>query len=208
MNPLLIATTNPGKLEEFFCLLQGLGATLFTPTDLNLKISVEEVGADYAENAGLKAAAFCRASRMITLADDSGLEVEALGGAPGLFSARYSPDPDATDADRRAYLLRNLHNHPRPWKASFRAVVALALPSAIAGRPDSIELFKGLCPGVIIPEERGTNGFGYDPVFLLPEMNRTMAELSMDEKNNLSHRARAVIAAKPRLKTLLENDQP
>jgi XTP/dITP diphosphohydrolase len=144
---------------------------------------------------------------MITLADDSGLEVEALGGAPGLFSARYALEPNASDADRRAILIKNLQGRPRPWKAAFRAAVAIAVPDANPHRPIRIELFEGLCLGEIIPQERGANGFGYDPVFLLPELNRTMAELTMDEKNHLSHRARAVIAAESRLKSLLEDDQ-
>jgi XTP/dITP diphosphohydrolase len=207
MKSLLIATTNPGKLEEFFNLLRSLEVKIFTPTDLGLELQVDETGETYAENAALKAKAYGRASRMITLADDSGLEVEALGGAPGLFSARYALEPNASDADRRAILIKNLQGRPRPWKAAFRAAVAIAVPDANPHRPIRIELFEGLCRGEIIPQERGANGFGYDPVFLLPELNRTMAELTMDEKNHLSHRARAVIAAEPRLKSLLEDDQ-
>jgi XTP/dITP diphosphohydrolase len=207
MKSVLIATTNPGKLEEFFNLLRSLEVKIFTPTDLGLELQVDETGETYAENAALKARAYGRASRMITLADDSGLEVEALGGAPGLFSARYALEPNASDADRRAILIKNLQGRPRPWKAAFRAAVAIAVPDANPHRPIRIELFEGLCLGEIIPQERGANGFGYDPVFLLPELNRTMAELTMDEKNHLSHRARAVIAAESRLKSLLEDDQ-
>ncbi|MEW6240318.1 MAG: non-canonical purine NTP pyrophosphatase, partial [Chloroflexota bacterium] len=137
------------------------------------------------------------ASGLVSLADDSGLEVDALNGAPGLHSARYSLMQRASDTDRRAYLLHNLRGKPRPWTARFRATVAIATPRG------DVELAEGICPGEIVPEERGTGGFGYDPIFLLQEMGLTMAELSMDEKNRLSHRARAVQAARPILIRLL-----
>ncbi len=204
MKSLLIATTNPGKLEEFLILLRNHEGRIFTPADLGLELQVDETGETYAENAALKASAYSRASRMVTLADDSGLEVKALDGAPGLYSARYSPEPGANDADRRAILIKNLQSWPRPWTAAFRAAVAIAIPGDSPDQPLRIELFEGLCRGEIIPEERGSNGFGYDPVFLIPELNRTMAELTSEEKNHLSHRARAVIAAEARLKSLLE----
>jgi XTP/dITP diphosphohydrolase len=190
MPALLIATTNPGKLREFQELLPGFPLVL--PKDLGLNLEVAETGATYRENAALKARAFCLASGLPTLADDSGLEVEALGGAPGLHSARYSPLPGAGDADRRALLLANLRGKPRPWTACFHAVVTVAVPKA--GEP-ILHFFEGACPGQIIPQERGTSGFGYDPVFLLPELGLTMAELPRAQKNTLSHRARAVQAA-------------
>jgi XTP/dITP diphosphohydrolase len=133
----------------------------------------------------------------MTLADDSGLEVEALSGAPGLFSARYAPQPWATDADRRAYLLRQLQGLPRPWRARFRCTVVLATVS------DEVYFAEGSCLGEIIPQERGRSGFGYDPIFLIPELGRTMAELTMEEKNRVSHRAGAVKAVKPILLSLL-----
>ena len=103
---------------------------------------------------------------MISLADDSGLEVDALDGAPGLYSARYSPKPNATDADRRAYLLQNLQDKPRPWTARFHATIAIATPNGDVHRTE------GICEGEIILEERGTGGFGYDPIFLLSESGR------------------------------------
>jgi non-canonical purine NTP pyrophosphatase (RdgB/HAM1 family) len=124
--------------------------------------------------------------------------VDALDGAPGLYSARYSPLPGATDADRRAYMLKNLAGKPRPWTAHFHATIAIGLP-------DGQVLFAdGNCYGEIIPDERGNNGFGYDPIFFIPEMEHTMAELSMDEKNRLSHRALAVKKALPILQKMLK----
>lgn len=196
MKKLLIATNNQGKVLELQELLTGTGIEFITPAGINLQLEVEEDGSTYQENAGKKARAFAQASGLISLADDSGLEVEALGGAPGLYSARYSPKPDAKDADRRAFLLENLKDRPRPWKAHFHATIAVAVPDG------SMEFAEGNCYGEIIPEERGTGGFGYDPIFLLTDLGRTMSELSMDEKNRLSHRALAVIAAMPTLKQL------
>lgn len=198
MRPLLLATGNPGKLREMRALLADLGKIrLLTPKEIGLKLEITEDGSTYSENAALKAGAYAEASGLATLADDSGLEVNVLGDAPGLHSARYLPQAGATDADRRAYLLSQLQVYPRPWEARFRCCVAVALPGA------KIRTFEGICPGEIIPEERGTNGFGYDPIFLLPGTGRTMAELNMVEKNRLSHRARAVQAAVPYLQTLL-----
>ncbi len=196
MKKLLIATNNQGKVLELQELLTGTGIEFITPAGINLQLEVEEDGSTYQENAGKKARAFAQASGLISLADDSGLEVEALGGAPGLYSARYSPKPGAKDADRRAFLLENLKDRPRPWKAHFHATIAVAVPDG------SMEFAEGNCYGEIIPEERGTGGFGYDPIFLLTDLGRTMSELSMDEKNRLSHRALAVIAAMPTLKQL------
>ena len=195
---LLIATNNPGKVAELRELLRDLPIELVTPGEIGLKLEIEEDGWTYRENAAKKALTFARLSRLISLADDSGLEVEALGGAPGLYSARYSPKPGAGDADRRAFLLENLHaaKAPRPWKAQFHATLAVATPEG------DVQVAEGICPGIIIPEERGTGGFGYDPVFLLPEVGLTMAELSMEEKNRLSHRARAVLAARPMLREM------
>lgn len=191
MNKLLIATHNRGKVEEIHALLTDMPIQLITPADINLDLNIIEDGSTYAENAKKKAIAFAHASGLLSLADDSGLEVEALDGAPGLYSARYSPKAGATDADRRAHLLKNLSDKPHPWTARFRATIAIAIPN------QKVESAEGECKGEIIPEERGTGGFGYDPIFLIPELGRTMAELSMDEKNRLSHRARAIMNAKP-----------
>jgi XTP/dITP diphosphohydrolase len=196
MNKLLIATNNQGKVLELQELLTGSGIEFVTPAQINLQLEVEEDGSTYQENAGKKAIAFAQASGLISLADDSGLEVEALDGAPGLYSARYSPKPGAKDKDRRDFLLENLKDKPRPWKAHFHATIAIAKPNG------EVEFAEGNCYGEIIPEERGTGGFGYDPIFLMTDLGKTMAELEMEEKNRLSHRARAVIAAMPILKRI------
>ena len=198
MLKILIATANRGKLQEIQALLAGLPLTLLLPPDLGLVLEVAETGETYAANAALKATAFASLSGLLTLSDDSGLEVDALGGLPGIHSARFSPLPGATDADRRHYLLQQLAEKPRPWTAHFHCTVALALPSG------EVYYAGGDCPGEIIPEERGDNGFGYDPIFMLTELGRTMAELTMNEKNTLSHRALAVKAARPMLQQLME----
>ena len=210
---LLIATNNKGKLKEIRAILHNLEVELLSPANLGLELDVEEDGQTYAENAAKKALAFSQASGLLSLADDSGLEVDALGGAPGLYSARYGPPPsppvflenggrvrgEPTDKDRRAYLLKNLNGIPRPWRARFRATVAVASP----GR--SVQLAEGICPGEIIPDERGTGGFGYDPIFLVGGTNQTMAELDMEEKNRLSHRGQALLNMLPILSKMFGN---
>ncbi len=193
MHKVLLASRNEGKLREIQALLSDLDFELVLPTQMGLDLHVKEDGSTYAENAALKAQAFAQASGLLTLADDTGLEVAALGGKPGLYSARFAPQPGATDADRRAYLLEKLELHPRPWPAQFRCVVALSAPNG------DVHFAEGICPGEIISEERGRHGFGYDSIFLITSIERTMAELTRDEKNHLSHRARAVHAARPRL---------
>jgi len=197
-SPLLIATNNQGKIEELQALLKGTGIELITPAQIDLDLDVIEDGHTYAENATKKAIAFAQASGLIALADDSGLEVEALNGEPGLYSARYGSQDGQklSDKDRRAYLIKHLKDKPRPWTARFCATIAIARPTG------ETYLTEGICEGEIIPEERGTGGFGYDPIFLLSELGKTMAELSMDEKNRLSHRARAVIKAKSILEVM------
>jgi XTP/dITP diphosphohydrolase len=198
MNKLLIATNNKGKVKELLDLLKDTGFELVMPVDINLNLDVEEDGVTYAENAAKKAVAFARASGLISLADDSGLEVDALDGAPGLYSARYHPKPGANDADRRAYMIENLRDKPHPWTAHFHATIAIAVPEK------DVHIVEGNCYGEIIAEERGSDGFGYDPIFLLPELNKTMAELKMAEKNRLSHRAKAVMNAIPFLKEIYQ----
>jgi len=199
MWPLLIATRNQGKLYEIQSLLDGLEISLVTLETLGIALDVMETGSSYEENAALKAAAYSHIANLVTMADDSGLEVDALGGQPGIRSARFSPLPHATDADRRLYLLDLLRGHPRPWTAHFHCTVAVVTPT------DKIYYAQGNCPGEIIPTERGTNGFGYDPIFLIPSIGLTMAELSLTEKNQLSHRARSVKAALPLLHSLLQD---
>jgi XTP/dITP diphosphohydrolase len=215
MHKLLIATNNRGKLIEFQELLRDTNITLITPAQIGLDLDVVEDGHTYAENATKKAVAFAQASKLISLADDSGLEVDALDGAPGLYSARYgSPDGGKlSDGERRKYLLSKLQDKPRRWTAHFHATITIVVPAShvtlsetkgLLSREEKIHLFEGICPGEIIPEERGTAGFGYDPIFLLTELGKTMAELSLDEKNRLSHRARAVMKAKAVLAQLFD----
>lgn len=194
---ILLATNNPGKADEMRGLLADLpDLKLVTPAELGLNLSVEESGKDFAENAALKAHAFAKASGLPALADDSGLEVDALDGAPGLYSNRYFPGAD-TDAKRRAALLERLAGLPRPWTARFRSTVCLAMAHG------SQHLAQGECRGEIVPQERGEGGFGYDRIFLIEGMGRTMAELSMAEKNQLSHRAQAIEKVKEKLQELL-----
>ena len=201
MTRLLIASNNKGKRIEIQSLLEEYNIDLVIPRDIGLELTVLEDGTTYAENAAKKARAFAQASGLLTLADDSGLEVDALNGAPGIFSARFSTKPNASDADRRSFLLDQLKGLPRPWLGRFRCVIAISTSS---GTIDSAE---GICIGEVIPDERGSNGFGYDPIFLLPELGCTMAELKMSVKNQYSHRARAVHAATPRLLQLLADSK-
>ena len=192
---LLIATNNQGKVKELQDLLKDTGIELVMPGQIGLDLDVVEDGQTYAENARKKAVAFAQASGLISLADDSGLEVDALDGAPGLYSARYgsTDGKKLSDRERRLVLIRNLQDKPPPWTARFHATIAIAVPNG------ETRLAEGFCEGEIISEERGTGGFGYDPIFLLSELGKTMAELSMEEKNRLSHRARAVMNARPML---------
>jgi XTP/dITP diphosphohydrolase len=199
MTTLLIATRNPGKMREFRLLLAPLAIGLCFPPDLGLQVEVAEDGATYADNACQKARAYAQLSGLLTLADDSGLEVDALDGAPGVHSARYRP---GSDADRIAALLAHLCDVP--WErrtARFRCVVAIA---TLCGELYTAE---GVCEGRIAFEPMGQGGFGYDPIFYLPEHGCTMAQLSEAEKNRISHRARAVAAAIPMLRRLLVSDQ-
>jgi XTP/dITP diphosphohydrolase len=198
MRKLLIATQNKGKLQEIRALLNDLPVELVTPDQIGMTINVKEDGGTYQENAAKKALAFAEATGFFTLADDSGLEVDALNGSPGLYSARFSKKPGASDADRRSFLLGKLNSHPQPWIAQFRCVVALSTPES------GLYFSEGICPGNIIPEERGKSGFGYDPIFQVEGLEYTMAELNMEEKNKLSHRARAILAIKPQLIEILD----
>jgi len=197
---ILLATTNNGKLRELRSLMEGLPFDCVSPVEFGLPLDVPETGTTYAENATLKALAYQSASGLIVVADDTGLEVDALDGAPGLHSARFSTLPAATDADRRAKLLHLLMEKSRPWLACFQCVVAVAVP----GR--GVELFHGSVEGEIIPSERGEHGFGYDRLFYIPAAGKTLAELDMSEKNAFSHRAVAVKNAIPYIiKTISEH---
>ena len=193
---LLIATNNPGKEREFRALLAELPARLRFPAELGLQVEVVEDGPTYADNARLKAQAYAQAlgGEMAVLADDSGLEVDALDGAPGVRSARYAL---GSDADRLTALLRHLEGVPAERRtARFRCVIAIVAPG---GR---VHMAEGICEGVIATVPAGSGGFGYDPVFYIPELGCTMAELPAEVKNRISHRARAVQAALPLLRRL------
>ena len=173
------------------------GLSLVTPSDLGISCDVEETGDTYEENSAIKARAFASASGLLTLADDSGLEVDALGGAPGVRSARYSAT--GSDGDNVDLLLNNLSGVPDNARtARFVSVVAVAGPSG------EVEFCRGECEGAIARERRGEGGFGYDPVFLPSGRDVTMAQLTMDDKNRISHRARAVRKAILVIKRRLE----
>jgi XTP/dITP diphosphohydrolase len=188
MHELLIATRNPGKLREFAAIFDGLGLRLRTLDELGIPDEIEETGSTFAENAVLKAEGYAALSGLPALADDSGLEVAALGGAPGVYSARYG---GVKGEAQLRYLLEQLKDVP--WHARlarFVCVIALARP----GGPT--ELAEGTLPGVIELEPRGTGGFGYDPLFYLLDENCTLAELPAEHKNQISHRAAAARAAR------------
>jgi XTP/dITP diphosphohydrolase len=197
MPRLLLATNNPGKVKEFRELLDGCGWELVTPADIGLSLDVEESGGTFAENAALKAEAYAKASGLVALADDSGLEVDALDGRPGIHSARYAGE-DRTDQKRVTKLLEELERVPDSRrKARFRAVIAIKAPKG------DIRLVEGTVEGGIGHEPRGDNGFGYDPVFVLPDRGLTTAELPSDEKNAISHRGTAARKAKLILESML-----
>ncbi len=187
---LLIATHNRGKLIEYQQLFTGLSLDLVTLDEVGIRNDIEETGRSFAENARLKAAAYAKQSKLLTLADDSGLEVDALNGEPGVFSKRFAGEK-ATDAERNQFLLAKLRGVPRKQRtARFRCAIALAEPDG------EVWETSGTCEGEILLEPRGTHGFGYDPLFLFPALGKTMAELPTEEKNRISHRARAGEKAK------------
>ena len=196
MPKLLLGTNNQAKVGEYRSLLGSVPGELVTLAEQGITTSVDEVGGSLEENARLKATLLSAESRLLTLADDSGLEVDALGGEPGPLSARYAGE-GASDEERISYLLAKLKGVP--WEgrsACFRCVIAVATPDG------EVELCTGECPGLIAFEPRGTHGFGYDPVFYLPELGKTMAELSLPEKNKVSHRGQAARKVYPVLNRL------
>ena len=191
MPRLLLATNNAGKVAEFRRLLDGCGWEIVAPADVGLKLAVEETGQTYAENARIKAAAYAEAGGLVTLADDSGLEVDALGGRPGLLSARYA-GANRTDRERLEKLLEELAEVPdKDRTARFRCVIA------IVGEKEQVELVEGTVEGYIARAPRGDSGFGYDPVFVLADRGLTAAELPDIEKDALSHRGVATRKALP-----------
>ncbi|MFN2283785.1 MAG: RdgB/HAM1 family non-canonical purine NTP pyrophosphatase [Anaerolineae bacterium] len=190
---LLLATHNQGKRREWRALLDGLDVELLLPDDLGLTGDIEETGDTYVENALIKARTLAKVSGLPTLADDSGLEVDALEGAPGVRSARYHL---GTDEVRYRALLKALDGVPKEKRgARFRCIAALVIPGA--GDTAREFITEGVCEGVIGFGPAGEEGFGYDPVFYLPDRGCTMAELPAEEKNRISHRARAAQKMRP-----------
>jgi len=191
MPRLLLATTNKGKAAEYRDLLKGLDLELITLNQAGISREAEEDHNTFEGNARSKAEFYAALSGLLTLADDSGLEVDALGGEPGVRSSRYAGD-NATDPERVNFLLNKLRDIPQDRRqARFRCVIAIAQPGRMT------QTAEGTCEGFIALEPKGDNGFGYDPVFYLPDYNKTIAELPPEIKNRISHRGRA--AAKARL---------
>ena len=199
---LLIGTRNQGKAREIVQLLGDLPYEALTLEDIGIDLDVRETGRTFEENAIIKATTYAEVSGLLTLADDSGLEVDALGGLPGVYSARFG-GYHGRDRERNLYLLRRLEGVPRERRtARFRCVIALAHPD---GRVWTVE---GSVEGVIEYQPRGEHGFGYDPIFFIPQLGKTMAELPPEEKNRISHRARAMAKARELLLQLLEGREP
>src|SRR5712692_8276657 len=190
MRDLLLATTNPHKLEEYCAIFSDVPFRLLSLHDVQLDIDIEETGTTFAENATLKAHAYAQASGVLSLADDSGLEIDALEGAPGVYSARFA-GPETSYEERFRLILAKLQGWSGAQRsARFRCVIALAEPSG------TCQLVEGVIEGVIADTPRGESGFGYDPIFFVPELGKTFAELAPDLKNRISHRGRAAQKAR------------
>jgi XTP/dITP diphosphohydrolase len=190
---ILLATNNRAKVKEYTKLLQGIPYRIVSLEDMHISEQVEETGTSFEENAILKAKRYAELSGLTTIADDSGLEVDALGGEPGVRSARYAGE-GASDKERIDFLLNKLVDVP--WEkrlAQFRCVIAIAYPDG------EVQICQGQCRGILTFKPLGDNGFGYDPVFYLPDLHKTMAELSMSEKNAISHRGKAAEEARKAL---------
>jgi len=187
---LLLATNNRGKLREYIPMLAGLPFEVVTLAGAGITADVEETGSSLEENAVQKATTYAALSGLLTLADDSGLEGDALGGEPGPLSRRYAGE-NVSDSERNDYLLAKLEGVPLEKRgARFRCVIAVAKPGG------GVETCEGVCEGTIAFDARGEGGFGYDPVFHLPEFDKRMAELTLEEKNRISHRAKATHKAR------------
>ena len=196
MKQVVIATKNKGKAKDFEALFGPLGYEVVTMFDVAPDMEIEETGTTFEENAILKAETLSKALNTIVIADDSGLAVDALNGEPGVYSARYAGDHN--DAANIVKVLVNLQDVPEE-KRTARFCCALA----IAGPHIETTTVFGTCEGVILDELRGTNGFGYDPIFFVPSLNRTMAQLSPEEKGAISHRGNALVQLADALPTLL-----
>jgi len=198
MPKLLLASANQGKVKEYRFLLGNLGYQITTLAEQGISKVAIESGNSYEQNAQMKATTYAKLSQLISLTDDSGLEVDVLNGEPGIHSARFA-GRDATDTGRVTALLARLDGVP--WErrtAHFTCVIAIATPK------DELELCSGECHGIIAFEPRGNSGFGYDPIFYLPKMGKTMAELPLEIKNQISHRAQASQKARQVLKRFID----
>ncbi|MFL5626981.1 MAG: XTP/dITP diphosphatase [Ktedonobacteraceae bacterium] len=185
MRDLLLATTNVHKLEEYRAIFSDVPFHLLSLHDVQLDLNVEETGTTFAENAELKALAYAHASGILSLADDSGLEIDALGGAPGVYSARFA-GTETSYAERFRIILEQLHELPMGQRtARFRCAITIAEPSGY------YQTVEGTLEGEIALAPRGEHGFGYDPIFFVPELGKTTAELTSEQKNTISHRGRA-----------------
>lgn len=197
----LLATTNPHKIAELREILADVPCTFVTPDDLGLSAAIAETGDTFEQNAVLKALAYAEAAGVPALADDSGLEVDALGGEPGVFSARWAGEGTPYPVRFRllAERLAGAHVPPEQWSARFRCAIALAQPA-----PGGLyQVVEGRLEGRLVAEPRGSGGFGYDPIFFVPPLGRTVAELSAAEKHGISHRGAAARAAVAPLKHML-----
>jgi len=192
MPKLLIATNNPGKITEFQEIFAGLSLSLTSLAEQSIDLDPEETGLTFEENARLKARTFAAAGHLLTLADDSGLEIDALNGEPGIYSARYGQTAKADNVARNQIVLEKMKDVPWAERtARFRCVVALAYQQEVIGTAE------GTVEGFIGYEPKGSGGFGYDPLFYYPEFGCTLAEISAEKKHSISHRGRAARAAIP-----------
>ena len=191
----VLATHNPGKLKEMADILSGLGVEVVSPADVGISVDVEETGTTFAENAMLKAKAICAASGLPAIADDSGLCVDALNGAPGVYSARYG-GPGLDDVGRYRLLLENMRGQ-LDRRCRFVSAICCCFPNG-----DRVEA-RGECPGTLAYAPKGEDGFGYDPIFFVPALKKTFAELSPAEKNAISHRGNALTAFREKLEQYL-----
>jgi XTP/dITP diphosphohydrolase len=192
----VVASANKGKIQEIKKVLEGTSLEVISMAEAGFNDEIDETGVTFEENAMIKAETIARKVDAIVMADDSGLEVDALNGAPGVYSARYA-GPGATDMDRVIKLLGELSEVPdEKRQGRFVSAIAVVLPD---GRSFIV---RGTCEGIIAREPSGSNGFGYDPIFYMPEFNCTMAELSIEEKNQISHRGRALVKMVEKLREL------
>ena len=192
----VLATHNPGKLKEMGAILAQFGVEVVSPRDLGLTVDVEETGTTFAENAMLKAKAICAAAKLPAIADDSGLCVDALNGGPGVYSARYGGE--GLDDKGRYMLLLNSLRGQSTRTAHFTCAIACAFPNG-----DTLTA-EGRCDGTIAYAPMGEGGFGYDPVFFVPELKKTFGQLTAEEKSAISHRGRALESFSGKLETYLK----